>query len=391
MNELTKIIKSIIKETGPITFKKFMGLALYHKKYGYYTAGKRIIGKEGDYYTSPCVHPAFGEVIGNLIQKAHELMEIGNFSIVEIGAEKGLLAQDILDAIKRNNPKVYRDIKYTIVEYSQKPVDQGKTSLKKHSEKISRKSSISELGPNSVSGVLISNELVDSFPFHRAKIENGQLKEMYIDLEDDNFIEIFDHPSTKEIQDYFQGYNIEFLEGQEVEINLIADKWLREVSTVFYKGLVITIDYGFLAQELFNPSRLKGTYKCLYKHTISDNPYINIGEQDITAHVDFSNLIRVGESEDLKTTKYTTQGQFLIDWGILDIVERYSTDNKTFDITEQKNVMAIKNLFLPELMGERFKVLIQEKSMGNRLKYFYPNSPFKISFQIPPDSFDYKS
>ena len=124
---------------------------------------------------------------------------------------------------------------------------------------------------------------------------------------------------------------------------------------------------------------------CYYKHTTNENPYIKIGEQDITAHVDFSNLIRVGQSFGLNTVKYTAQGQFLLDWGILDIVERYSGEEKNSDISSYRNRIAIKNLFLPEMMGDRFKVLIQEKNIEHKDKTFYPKSPFRISLRDSPD------
>jgi len=388
MHELTKIIKSIIKETGPITFDKFMGLALYHKKYGYYTAGKRIIGKEGDYYTSPCVHPAFGEVISSLIHKSYEVIGVSNFTIVEMGAGKGYLALDILDSTKRNYPNLYNCLNYTIIEKSPHQILQEKNLLKEHLDKIKWINRISELKSTNICGIFISNELLDSFPFHRARFEDGMLKEIFVDLKNDEFIEVIDDPSIKELRDYFLDYNIDFKDCQEVEINLHAEKWLRDIASVLDKGFVMTIDYGFLAQELFNPTRLKGTCKCLYKHSINDNPYINIGKQDITAHVDFSNLIRIEESVGLKTLKYTTQGQFLIDWGILDIIERTTENNKQSEATRLKTIFSIKNLFLPEQMGDRFKILIQGRNVGEIINSLIPKSPFRISLQTDTDIID---
>ncbi|KAB2834514.1 MAG: hypothetical protein F9K51_01735, partial [Candidatus Dadabacteria bacterium] len=125
------------------------------------------------------------------------------------------------------------------------------------------------------------------------------------------------------------------------------------------------------------PERLKGTYKCMYMHNIHDGPYVNIGRQDITAHVDFSNLVRSGEALGLGTVKYTTQGQFLIDWGVLDIMEKESGNT---DAPGQGRNKAIKNLFLPGSMGSSFKVLLQSKNIN--AEGFYPESPFKLSFGI---------
>lgn len=387
MNELIQIIKDRIRMSGPITFAKFMQLALYHQGYGYYSSDRTRIGKEGDYYTSPCVHPAFGEIIGRFIYKVYKTLDIQEFTIVEMGAGKGYLALDVLDSIKRDQPEFYSNLNYLMVEISPTLVEEEKSILKDHMRKIKFLNSISEIEDEEVAGVFISNELLDSFPFHRLKYIKDNFQEIYVGLVNDQFTEILDSLSIIELKNYIDRYDIEFREGQEVEINLNAGKWLSDVSRVITRGFVLTIDYGFLAPELFNPTRMTGTSKCLYKHSANDDPLTHIGEQDITAHVDFSNLIRVGESVGLNTFKYITQGQFLIDWGILDIVERYSSKDKSSKTSEQKHILAIKNLFLPELMGDKFKVLIQEKNLGDKLKPFYPESPFKMSFEMPGDRY----
>lgn len=380
MNQLTKTIKSLIHQSGPITFDRFMEIALYHPEHGYYTSGKAKIGKGGDYYTSPCVHPAFGEIIGRFICQAYEVVNTADFTVVEMGAGKGFLALDILDSLKKNHIGLYNQLNYSIIELSPTLQEEGQIILKEHIHKIRWIDSLSDLEPESICGVFISNELVDSFPFHRAKFKDGELLEIFTTLEDEEFVQTLDKPSGSSLEEYFEGCNLEFENEQEVEINLYAKKWLSDIARALAKGFVFTIDYGYLASELFNSSRMKGTFVCFYKHTSNENPYMNIGEQDITAHVDFSNLIRIGESIELNTVKYTTQGQFLIDWGILDIAERYSGEEGSSDISYQKNRMAIKNLFLPNLMGDKFKVLIQEKNLGHGAKNFYPQSPFRISF-----------
>ncbi len=389
MSQLTQIIKSLIRKSGPITFDKFMEIALYHPEYGYYTSGKARIGKSGDYYTSPCVHPAFGEILSRFISRAYDVVNAPNFTVVEMGAGKGFLALDILDSLKRNNPELYERLIYSIIEISPNIQEEGKTILKGHIHKIRWVNSLSDLESESICGVFISNELIDSFPFHRAKFKNGELIEVFVALRDEKFVEILDNLSSGALREYFEGYDLDFENEQEVEINLRAKEWLSDISRVLAKGLVLTIDYGYLAPELFNPSRMRGTFLCFYKHTANENPYVNIGEQDITSHVDFSNLIRVGESVGLNTMKYTTQGQFLVDWGILDIAERYSVKEESPDISSQKDIMAIKNLFLPELMGDKFKVLIQGKNLGYGAKTLYPPSPFRMSFQKGTDRYGF--
>jgi SAM-dependent MidA family methyltransferase len=387
MHELTQIIKDQINRNGPITFAKFMQLALYHEKYGYYRSETTRIGKEGDFYTSPCVHPAFGEIIGRFIHKVYKTLNIHEFTIVEMGAGKGYLALDVLDSIKRDHPGFYRNLNYLIVEICPALIEEEKTILKDHLHKISFVCSISEIENEEVAGVFISNELLDSFPFHRLKYIKNDFQEIYVGLRNDEFTEILDSPSTIELKNYVDRYELEFMEGQEIEINLSANQWLLNVSRLLSKGFTVTIDYGFKAAELFIPIRTKGTFMCFYKHEANENPYAHIGEQDITAHVDFTNLVLAGNDAELETIKYTSQGQFLIDWGILDIVERSNIKNRADGLSYQKDILAIKNLFLPELMGDKFKVLIQAKNLKNKIDTFYPASPLKMSFERPDDTY----
>ena len=385
MRELTQIIKDQIICNGPITFAEFMQLALYHEEYGYYNSERTRIGKEGDYYTSPCVHRAFGEIVGRFIHKVYKTLNIREFTVLEMGAGKGYLALDVMDSLKREHPEFYRDLNYSIVEISPALIEEEKTLLKDQLHKISFFNSISEIENEQVAGVLVSNELLDSFPFHRLKYVGNDFQEIYVGIRKDDFTEILGSPSTIELKTYIDRYNLEFIEGQEIEINLDAKQWLLNVSRIFSKGFVVTIDYGFKATELFSPVRAKGTYMCFYKHVANENPYDHIGEQDITAHVDFSNLVLAGNDVELETVKYTTQGQFLIDWGILDIIEKNNIKNRADELSFQKDILAIKNLFLPDLMGGKFKVLIQAKNLKNKIDTFYPESPLQISFEKPED------
>src|ERR1700758_2148151 len=133
---LSQIIKSLIHKSGPITFDKFMEIALYHPEHGYYASGKAGIGKSGDYYTSPCVHPAFGEILSRFIYWAYEVVKAPDFTVVEMGGGKGLLALDVLDSLKRNNPESYDRVRYLIIELSPNLREEGKGILKEHMHRI---------------------------------------------------------------------------------------------------------------------------------------------------------------------------------------------------------------------------------------------------------------
>ncbi len=382
MNPLPEIIKSEIKRKGRINFAAFMELALYHPEYGYYTSGKERIGREGDFYTSPFVHAAYGQVLARFIEKASELIEDSENNIIEMGAGKCLLASDILDSMQRGDPELYDRTTYYIVERGLHSLRLAVSVLKNHVGKIRFLPSLDDLGRGGINGIVISNELVDSFPFHRLRWTRGRLREIYVTLEDGKFAEITGDPCTNELEKYFNSSEVDVKEGQEVEVNLLAGEWMKRLGRIINSGFVITIDYGYLAPELFSPERMSGTYKCIHKHTINETPYINIGEQDITSHVDFSNLIREGKSAGLEEVRYTTQGQFLIDWGILDIMENDSYFPEITGLSTEKSRAAIKSLFLPGQMGHIFKVLIQKKNLDLDNEGFYPESPLKISFGI---------
>jgi len=381
MNALTEIIKKEIAEKGPMRFDRFMELALYHPGHGYYTSGAARIGKERDYYTSPCVHPAFGETVSRFLVKAAKALGNGVFTIVEPGAGRGLLALDILDAMKESEPGIYSRTNYIVIERSAATIREAEALLKNHLERVKFAESLDSLDAESMSGVVLSNELMDALPFRRARFEEGRFREVLVTLENGRLTETTDSPRSPEIEKYFR-WKDDFEEGQEVEINLESAEYLNDIARVLKRGFVLTIDYGYLAEELFSPGRMKGTYKCIHRHTLSEDPYARIGEQDITAHVDFSLLRKTGEAAGLREVRYTTQGQFLIDWGVLDILERESSAGNESRFGESKALSAIKSLFLPGSMGHSFRALLQAKGLGGELEEFYPESPLTISFGV---------
>jgi len=177
---MSNSIKSLIRSSGPIPFAKFMELALYHPEYGYYSSDSLKIGKEGDYYTSPYVHSAFGEVISKVVCRVYELTQEEPFTVVEMGAGKGFLALDILNSIERDSPDLYKNLHYLVIEINSNLRNEEKCLLKNHLDKVKWLNSLSEIGPESIRGVFLSNELVDSFPVHRAKCKDGKLLEIYI-------------------------------------------------------------------------------------------------------------------------------------------------------------------------------------------------------------------
>lgn len=347
-----------IGKKGKITFADFMDLALYDSKYGYYTTKKDILGKRGDYYTSSDVHPVFGELIARQLEQMWVILGKDNFTVVEVGAGKGWLCNDILSFIKNMFPEFFEKIEYKIVEINKNIVGEQSVILKGLEDKISWESLLPEgFTFEPIDGCFLSNEFVDSLPVHQVIFQNDCLKEIFVTTKDGEFFEVIDELSDPVLQDYFKDININLREGQKAEVNLRALDWIRNVSDYFKRGFIITIDYGYLAEDLYSEDRSRGTLMCYHKHTTTENPFVRVGNQDITSHVNFSSLMKVGKESGLETTGFTRQSHFLIALGILNRMKEPHEDIE--------RILTMKNLIMPGGIGDIFKVLIQHKEINN--------------------------
>lgn len=355
-----QIISDEIREKGPLTFARFMEICLYHPQYGYYSSGRACRGREGDYYTSPTVHPVFGALLGKQMVQMWLILGERTFNIVEMGGGEGYLCLDILDYLRRSEPQFYDLLRYRMVEISPVYIEKQKELLSPHREKITW-DSVADVSAMNVKGCFLSNELVDAFPVHRVIMEGGELKEIYVDLDQGGFQEVRNYPSTPELQTYFKDVGTTLIEGQRAEVNLEAFRWLHGVSQGLGRGFVITVDYGYSAQELFSPHRRDGTFMCYQGHRAFSDPYSYLGLQDMTSHVDFTSLIHWGEGCGLELTGMVPQYRFLLALGILEEAARVGEGKESREIMNER--LTLKNLILPGGMGEIFKVLIQHKGI----------------------------
>lgn len=332
---LADVIAEEIRKRGPITFCDFMEMALYQPRLGYYASGSERIGRSGDYYTSPAASQVFGQILAAELKRMWQAGGAGRFSVVEMGAGKGRLASDIVRYLLDHDPEFYSHISYRAVERG-------------------------DVLPEVKSGCFLSNELVDAMPVHRVKGQGarGKLREAYVGLEGGKFVEVWDEVSTPEIGQYFEELKVVLPAGLVAEVNLEAVRWIAEVASRLKRGFVLTIDYGYLSDELYQPYRADGTLLCYYRHTVSEDPFARIGEQDITSHVNFSALVHWGGKAGLEAVEFAEQGRWLIDHGILQRIEQAKRDFSDADYL--KRYLPIKNLIMPGAMGD-FKVLMQRK------------------------------
>ena len=395
---LSYVLKARILSRGKIPFAEFMEVALYYPELGYYSSERVKIGKAGDYFTSTSVHPVFGELICKQLEEMWHITGCGSFFIVEMGAGDGTLCYDILNAAKEKYPSFFETLQYIIIEESshlrkvqkdrltichpelvsgsQKIQGQeipkqvrddrnnNREALFSNDDKVRWTDTSDPVFHDGITGCFLSNELVDAFPVHIVEKRDAKLQEIYVCLKDDAFVEVLNTLSSSEIQGYFERLGIELQEGQRAEVNLRAVEWMKWVAKSLNTGFAITIDYGYPADELYAPDRSKGTFLCYYKHKMVEDPFINIGEQDMTSHVDFSTLMMTGEGCGLMTAGFTDQMHFLFGLGIGKSIEEIGEKAST-EADALSARLLIKNLIMPGRMGNVFKVLVQYKGFDS--------------------------
>ncbi len=371
MNNNLQLVETICDQIvnspqSRITFADYMELVLYHPQLGYYASNADRIGKSGDFLTSPHLAPDFGELLAIQIKQVWAILGYpGKFTVVEMGAGQGLLAAHILDYLQREELELFGALEYLIIETSPAMIGAQRTRL--HNLPV-RWCKWSEIDDRSIVGCFISNELIDALPVHQVIVKDAYLQEVYVTLDRDSkiFTEIVDELSTDRLKQYWQLNNIDLLNEKysasyRTEVNLAALEWLNTVAQKLDRGYIISIDYGYTADRYYNPIRAQGTLQCYYEHYHHNNPYINIGNQDLTAHVDFTAIQNQGELLGLETIGFTKQGMFLMALGLGDRISTISNSGGDIQtiLTRRQN---LHQLIDPMGLG-KFGILIQSKSL----------------------------
>ncbi len=357
-----------------ISFAEYMDLVLYHPQHGYYATKAINIGQQGDFFTSPHLGPDFGELLAEqFVQMWGILGRFLPFTLLEIGAGQGFLAADILEYLERHYPDFFAALDYVIVERSDALKQQQQQRLQNLGDAFGkdfvqrlRWCSLEEIPAGSITGCCFSNELVDALPVHQFMIQEGQLREIYVTTKDGfNFEEVIG-ASTPLLAEYFDLVGIKlpssaYPDGYRSEVNLAALDWLKMVASRLQHGYLLTIDYGYPASRYYSPARSQGTLQCYYRHRHHNNPYLNIGRQDITAHVDFTALERWGEICGLANLGFTQQGLFLMALGLGDRLAALSSSGQGLaPLLQQRE--ALHQLIDPTGLGG-FGVLVQSKGL----------------------------
>jgi SAM-dependent MidA family methyltransferase len=365
MSDLQQLISERIQREGPITFAEFIRMALYEPGYGYYMTGAAKMGWEADYFTSTDVSSLFANCMGRqLFAMWEKLKQPGHFIALEQGAGRGHLAEGVRTWARKEASEFYEVLDYRTedIRGGEDAVgaeqsgevgqpDRGQSPLQGRGQMRGRgqapplqymseipisqnnideaKSAYSKGGSRARPehpSVVLSNELVDAFPVHVVEKRGERLYEVFVDVQEDGRLyEVLDEPSTPEVAGYLDVFKIPwrtFEDGWRAEINLDALRWVRRTAGLIRRGFILTIDYGDKARGLYTAWRKHGTLLCYYKHQANENPLLHPGEQDITAHVNFSALINEGRRLGLHLHRYTTQRQWLQRMGIEEELEQ---------------------------------------------------------------------
>lgn len=352
-----------IGRDGPITFRDFMHASLYDPDLGYYNTERLKIGPQGDYYTSSNVHPAFGAVMARafveLWKSLGSNLSAQPLRIVEIGAGTGRLACDVLTALRDQLKGDFSGVDYVIAEASPAMRRRESELLEGFGRQV-RSSALDELTKSPTEGIFFSNELIDAFPVHPVRFRQARLEEQYVTLSNERLSLSWSEPSTAKLAAYVARAGETLTEGQVAEINLDAIEWLAQISRAIGRGFLITVDYGDVSPLLYGQDRREGTLRSFHNHRLVDSPLERVGEQDLTASVNFTALMEYGRDFGLETVSYERQAAFLIRMGLIDLIAERESTNPSRE--EMRQRLALKNLFVPGGVSDNFRVLIQRKA-----------------------------
>ena len=331
---------------GWIGFARYMELALYAPGLGYYMAGARKLGREGDFVTAPEISPLFGETLARQVAQA---LDAGLEEVLEIGAGSGALAASLLAELERVGRLPRR---YLILELSADLRERSRDTIAARAPHLMERVAWLNRLPTTFRGVILGNEVLDAMPIHLIRIADAGVEEAGVQAAPDGSLGWAWRPASGDLSDAVRG--LQLPAGYVTEIGLVARGFVRSVAESLDRGLVLFIDYGFPRNEYFHPQRAAGTLMCHYRHHAHDDPFFLPGLQDITSHVDFSAIADAGVDCAMALLGYTTQAQFLINCGITDVLSRVPAEDaaRYLPLANQAN-----RLLSPAEMGELFKVI----------------------------------
>lgn len=346
--KLQNAIVQIIAEQGPIPFSRYMQEALYSPGLGYYSAGARKFGAEGDFVTAPEISSLFAHCIAN---QASQVMLASEMQMLELGAGSGRLAMGVLTVLRDKNLLPER---YLILEPSADLRERQKTLISEALPDIVDRVEWLDNLPSSFSGFVFGNEVMDAFAVERFSVVEGQVRQHRVDVAASQLCWNLDSQSERlssAVRAIENDTGEVLAEGYTSEVNLLIKPWLASLGAMLTAGAVVLLDYGYPRKEFYSPERTQGTVRCYYRHRANEQPLFLPGLQDITSHVDFTSVVEAGVESGLELQGFTSQSQFLMACGLLTIAEGIPTDG----VLERSRLsQEVQQLTMPGAMGESF-------------------------------------
>jgi SAM-dependent MidA family methyltransferase len=336
-----------------------MEIALYDPEAGYYSAARdgdaadRGPGRTADFLTAPEGHPIFGWTIARLLEDAWQRLDRPDpFVVREHGAGSGALAFGILDGLRRSGSPLLDAIRYQAIEVSPSRLD----GLRDRLDAAGLGTWLEPADDTPAPGVILANELLDAQPVHRVEGSGGGLLECYVTIDADGELgTALDKPSTPALAARLQAEDVQLEPGQPAEICLAIDDWLEAAVAPLERGLALLIDYGAPAAELYTPAR-GSTLRAYYRHRVHDDPFLAIGRQDLTAHVDLTAVERSAAASGLELLGRTTQAELLAGLSIGELLVDLQTRPETTFESYLAAKSAVVRMLDPRATG-RFAVL----------------------------------
>ncbi len=353
------IRRDIAAHDGWISFARYMELALYAPGLGYYTAGAHKFGAAGDFVTAPELSPLFGRTLA--LQVA-EIMASSAPHILELGAGSGKLAVDMLTELEQNGGLPHS---YAILEVSADLRARQQALLSECLPQLRDRVKWLDTLPEKFSGAIIANEVLDALPVHLAQWRDSAITERGVAVQDNRFV--WQERAIGDAALLHAAQQIKVPEDYVSEIGLAARGLINSLAQRLELGALLFIDYGFGAREFYHPQRNRGTLMCHYRHHAHDDPFFMPGLQDITAHVNFTDIAECAIEAGLELIGYTNQANFLINCGITELLKDASPENLRDYLPL---AVQVQKLTSPAEMGELFKVIALGKAMHNPLRGF---------------------
>ena len=358
-SDLENRLRERIERDGPIPFADFMEAALYDPRAGYYASGRHL--GVADFRTSPQVHPAFAQLLA--AQVAEMCRHLGSpraFRCIELGPGDGTLAAGMALQLHELLVEEAPDWRLHLVEESPLLRDAQRRAVATLPAPVRQRvewSTADELAVAPVDGVVVSNEFFDALPVHRVVSEDSHLKELRVAWDAERgFHEVTGPEAGSDLVEHLQRYGVPLQSGQQGEISLQAPLWIDRIAAMLSRGYVLAIDYGHPADRLYGPERPEGTLAAYHRHRVTD-PFQDVGERDLTAHVNFTALEARAAEHGFQAAPLRSQTEFLLALGVLGRLQEIDEAGGAH-VVRLKERYALKELFVPGGMGETFRVQV---------------------------------